>query len=288
MADKKIMWPLNKIYFLKGDDGAFLNPRARYDGLPELAESIRQTDGPIEPLVLGPVEQDGPNEGKRPLLAGHRRVKAMRSHLNWRTKSVSFVERRIDPDDTGEILAVMLAANNGKPLLATEIGSVVMRLTTEFHWTPERIAQWCPMIKSPTDAVLYAQLLHGSTPQQIRDDVDSGKMAWTTWRTLSSQPADIKQQVVERVARAQTMAAPGHEVRPTGQRVRTAIKVARGDDVQRLLDDESLLARADGVIDEIRALQSAMPWAPNIEAQMCYRFEKIARLVGATRRKARC
>ena len=270
MANK---WPLNKIYLLRDEDGELLNPRHRYDGLGSLAQSIDQTGGILEPLVLGPVQAEGPNKGKRPLFAGHRRVKAMRQHLHWNHVEVPFVERVVDGID--DILAVMIAANNGVPLKPTEIGKVVLRLTTEFGWTPERIAQWCPMVKSPADAVLFGRLVHDSTPQQIRDDVDSGKMAWSTWRTLSTQSAAIKQEVVSRIRQAQEAAGPDCEVRPTGQRVKTAIKVARGADVARLLEDESLLKSVDDIISMLESLREAMPWAPNIRAQMEFRLIRI-------------
>lgn len=251
--------PLDEIEVLR-IGGQPLNPRGDAGDTTDLQASL-QVVGQIEPVIV-----DKPLPNKRwPLIDGHRRLVAFRQLLaqaqddkerdKW--SAIAAVER----PPAAPAVAAMLAANVRVNLTPTRVGQGLIDLTTGHQWPLLRAARALGL--EPGEAEHYVRA--AQAPENVRRRVDNGEIAWSTWRR---KIAKLPPALQEEVARMDE---------PTADKVRRKLKQMR-QPAERLIDDETLVERANEARTMLQTLLDARPWGDDVAMRMAYVFSQIHQL----------
>ena len=138
----------------------------REEEIQEMAQSL-QNHGLLQPIVVSR-KKDDPGSGEYILIAGERRLRAAKL-LKW--ESIPAIERTVSDKD---LLEFALIENlQRSDLNPVEIAEGFNRLSEEFRWTQEKLAQSLGMKRSTVANFLRILTLSPETIQKIEAGVIS-------------------------------------------------------------------------------------------------------------------
>lgn len=216
-----------------------------------------QVLGVIEPLVVSPRP-----EGGYTVIQGHRRLKAL-TQIGW-TDDIPILVDNPEPEGALGVARAVASDNVRRPYRRSVIGMALRRLAREQGWASlHRCAAAFGM--DVPDAEAHLALLDADP--KVRERVDRGEIAWTTWRLhLQKAPKQVQAEIASME-------------KPTGEAVRKRkkqiVEQLREADETRMLDDEALIFKMNGAVRAVEEVLDAQPWGPDVAPQLRHLLERL-------------